>query len=137
MMKKMQQRKINFEIKNREVLGVGIDIEEIYRFRKEIVKKDFFLKRIFTENELGYCLAKKFPEKHLTVRFAAKEALYKAISKKIAKNILIHTDIEITNGIDGQPKIKIKNKKLKDFRFLVSLSHSETTAIAIVLFLNK
>lgn len=137
-MKKMRQEKINLKIKDKyNVLGVGIDAEEIYRFGKEIIKKDFFLKSIFTKEELGYCLAKKFPEKHLAARFAAKEALYKAVSKKIGKNILAHTDIEITNEIGGQPKIKIKNKKLKGFKFLISLSHSKTTAVAIVLLLNK
>ena len=62
------------------MLGVGIDIEEISRFRKYSLEKDgHFLKSIFSENELNYCYNKKCPEKHLAARFCAKEAFFKSI----------------------------------------------------------
>ena len=62
------------------MLGIGIDIEDINRFKKYSLKKDLdFLKTIYSENELEYCFSKKSPAKHLAVRFCAKEAFIKAL----------------------------------------------------------
>lgn len=116
------------------MLGVGIDIEEISRFRKYSLEKDgHFLKSIFSENELNYCCNKKCPEKHLAARFCAKEAFFKALpynDKRIKFN-----EIEILNDEEGKPYIKCEY--FKNYKFLVSLSHDKTKAIAIVNCLNN
>lgn len=116
------------------MLGVGIDIEEISRFKKYSLEKDgHFLKSIFSENELNYCYNKKCPEKHLAARFCAKEAFFKSLPSG-NKNITFN-EIEILNDKEGKPYIKCEY--FKNYKFLVSLSHDKTKAIAIVNCLNN
>ena len=56
--------------------SVGVDIEDIGRFRKLDQKSSgVFLKKVYTKNELDYCFQKSVPAQHLAVRFAGKEAV--------------------------------------------------------------
>ena len=64
------------------ICGVGIDIVEISRIREKIAGNRAFLKRVFTEEELKYSLGKKNQYQRLAVRFAAKEAVWKAVGLK-------------------------------------------------------
>jgi len=104
---------------------LGVDIEEISRFsKKPFIKNKTFYKKIFTEDEIKYCLSKSNPYPHFTVRFCAKEATIKALkNKKFALNKI---SIEIKNNI---PFLKINQKRIGK----VSLSHTENIGIAIVL----
>ena len=113
-----------------EIKGLGIDIEEVARFRKLPYSgnKDFYAK-IFSEKEIEYCLAKKDPYPNFSARFSAKEAIIKATSGKISDM----KKIEIINNADGSPKANIKNLKGK---ILISLSHTKNQAIAIAIWLN-
>ena len=94
------------------IYGTGIDIVRIARI-KEISEKwgDRFLKRVFTENEISYCYQKRNPYGSLAVRFAAKEALIKAIGSEIPVSF---TDMEVTNSSTGKPALKV-NGKLEAF----------------------
>ncbi len=97
---------------------IGIDLEEVGRFRKMPYQGNVsFYKKIFTDREIKYCLAKSNPYQHFAARFAAKEATAKAIGKSVyeAKNI------EVVNDKNGKPELKIKGVK---GRALVSLTHS-------------
>lgn len=119
---------------NGEINGIGIDIIEIDRIKKACLKWDQrFIKRIFTQKEISYCTEKKNPFSHFAVRFAAKEAVIKAISYSI--NWL---DIEIINQKNKSPYCKIykKLKDLKNKKILISLSHSKKNAIAICIISN-
>lgn len=121
-----------------DILGIGVDIESIDRFRNlPRGKNKRFYERIFTSFELEYCFKKKDPYPHLTARFAAKEAVIKAFSglKK-----LYYSQIEIRNYNDGKPYLKIvsKDKKLNkkepvNEKLFISISHSDTHALAFVL----
>ena len=63
------------------VLGIGIDIIEIERIKKSVDNfGDSFLNKIFTQTELDYCLPKPNKYQHFAARFAAKEAIAKALS---------------------------------------------------------
>jgi len=63
------------------ICGIGTDIVDVGRIRKAVERwGDRFLKRVFTEAEVVYCLAKANPYPHLAARFAAKEAVMKALS---------------------------------------------------------
>ena len=63
------------------VLGVGIDIIEIQRIIKSVERYgDRFLDKVYTTIELEYCLSKFNKFQHLAARFAAKEAVYKAVT---------------------------------------------------------
>jgi phosphopantetheine--protein transferase-like protein len=71
---------LDFKKDIKMVIGIGIDIIEIERIKKSIdTYGDSFLNKIYTKNELDYCLAKHNKYQHLAARFAAKEAIYKAL----------------------------------------------------------
>lgn len=109
--------------------GVGVDIVEIKRLKKAINKwGDAFLNRVFTEDELKYSKSKKFPFQHLAGRFAAKEAVFKALGDAS----LEFKDIEVINDKRGKPSCKIngsaKFKKRGDI--FISISHGKDYAVA-------
>lgn len=106
------------------IKGIGVDIVDVKRIQKSI-KNRRFLKKIFTDEEIKYCLSKKKPAQHFAVRFASKEAVWKAIKyKKVS-----HKDIGIKNSPDGKPLVYIKNKLMKNIH--ISLSHTDVYAVAV------
>ncbi|MDR1721270.1 MAG: holo-ACP synthase [Endomicrobium sp.] len=106
-------------------MNIGVDIEEIKRFAK-YVKDKKYLKRVFTDEEISYSLAKKNAMQHLAARFAAKEAVWKALNTR-NKRFMV-TDISIKNNKDGRPQVYIRNKKCK--KIDVSLSHTDKYVVA-------
>ena len=119
------------------IYGIGIDLVKIERMREAADKWGRkFLERIFTEMEIKYCYERKEPYLSLAVRFAAKEALIKAIGSEVFVPL---TDIEIMNFENGKPLIKAKGK-LEEF-FMeksikhchLSLSHEKEFGIACVI----
>ena len=118
-----------------ESFGIGIDISSIDRFvNKSYEKNESFYKRIFTEQEIDYCL--KFPNysEKFAGKFALKEALMKSINKKV-----IFPEIH-TSYLDSKPIVKILNSEQSDvsivqskYRFLASLSHENGMAVAVVI----
>ncbi len=120
-------------------MNVGIDIVEIKRLAKQ-AHNPRFLKRVFTSEEVAYCRARKRSAQHFAVRFAAKEAVWKAISPEIVRRSsggpgLTHRDIQVWNRPDGKPEIRFPGpfKKLAK-RVSISLSHGEDYAVAMAIF---
>lgn len=119
------------------ILGVGIDIIEIERIKKSVDRYgERFLNKIFTKTELEYSLKKKNKYQHLAARFAAKEAITKALSS--FDKAFKWQEIEIYNQTNGMPVVKLHGK-LKDFlgndkSLNISMSHSDhyVTCIAIL-----
>lgn len=111
-------------------MRIGIDIEEIKRFSK-LIKDKAFLKKIFSQDELDYCLSKKNSIQHFAVRFAGKEAVWKALSSK--KTISI-TTISFKNIDNGKPEVYIKNKKASNID--ISFSHTKSTVVAVAISLK-
>ncbi|MDR1244750.1 MAG: holo-ACP synthase [Endomicrobium sp.] len=109
-------------------MNIGIDIEEVKRFDK-YVKDKTYLERIFSKEEILYSLAKKNAAQYLTARFAAKEAVWKALSSKNKK--LIITDISVRNDKDGKPQVYVKNKKYNKIN--ISLSHTKKYVAAVAI----
>ena len=112
----------------------GTDIIEIDRI-KDAIKSDTFIKKIFTEKEIDYCESKKDPARiqSYAARFAAKEAIFKAISKVLHLDYGIEwTSIEILKEETGRPyvNLKIDNKKKQNLKIDVSLSHIKDYAVA-------
>ncbi len=113
-----------------KIQSVGIDIEEVGRFKKVPFRRNAtFYKKIFTVGEIKYCLAKEDPYPHFAARFAAKEAVLKCLRSTIYKV----KDIEVSNDNRGVPSVKVKGSR---GRFLISLSHTKNQAAAIALWLN-
>ncbi len=118
---------------------VGTDIIEVNRIENAMQDENFAL-RVFTQNEIAYC--EKFKGKtkyqHYAARFAAKEAVFKAISFTLnSKYDIDFKDIEVLNDKDGRPYIRILNAdklpdEVKKLKINVSLSHIEDYAIAVV-----
>jgi holo-[acyl-carrier protein] synthase len=123
------------------VIGIGIDIIEIERIRKSVdTYGNSFLNKIYTQKELEYCMSKYNKYQHLAARFAAKEAIYKAIATGWEKEAT-WKNIEITNEINGMPVVKFLGQ-LKDFvsddkDIKVSLSHSDNYVVAVAIIYKK
>lgn len=110
----------------------GTDIIEINRIKKSIEgKKELFLNKIYTPSEIEYCESrKKAKYQHYAARFAAKEAIFKAISEILEnKYDITWKDIEILNDKKGKPKVKIFSKK-DDLKCDISISHCKEYAVA-------
>jgi len=110
------------------VIGIGIDIIEIDRIKESVDKfGDRFLNKIYTKKELDYCLKKKYKYQHLAARFAAKEAVYKALATGWNEDVSWQ-NIEISNEPNGMPIVTLQGK-LKKFLHTgkdlkISMSHS-------------
>ena len=121
------------------VVGIGIDIEEIERVAR-VFSTPRALARVFTPHEIAYCQPKRNRFQHLAVRFAAKEALFKALGTGLSGG-LHWTDAEVLNEPSGKPYLTLSGaaKDLADQlgiqTILVSLSHSRQYAVAQVLLL--
>ena len=77
------------------ILGIGVDLVDVRRIEGIIFRwQERFLKRIFTEREIHYCNNKKNPAQRFATRYAAKEALIKALFPKGEEGILLQ-DVEI------------------------------------------
>lgn len=116
----------------------GTDIIEIDRIRKNIEQLgEKFLNKIYTEKEIEYCESRKTQKyQSYAVRFAAKEAAYKALSNKIDFKYC-WKDFEILNQEDGKPymKLHLKIDGLEEIE--VSLSHCKEYAVANVVAIYK
>ena len=117
-----------------DILGIGIDAVEICRFRKAAEDRGGrFLEKIFTANELEYAGSKRASFVHMAGKFAAKEAVKKALPDG-ARIGLNWADIEILNNEDGKPyavlhgQAKQLAEKFGVSEVLVSISHTKDLA---------
>ena len=112
----------------------GTDIIEVKRIENAIKsKKEKFLNKIYTPFEIKYCVSKKEMQyQHFAARFAAKEAIFKAISEILDDKYEINwTDIEIRNDKNGKPKAYFLNKGYKIKNIDISMSHIKDYATAM------
>jgi holo-[acyl-carrier protein] synthase len=118
------------------ILGIGNDIIEVVRIKDNIERyKDRFLNRIFTSNEQNYCLSRKEPSLHFAGRFAAKEAIVKALGTGFSSGIS-WLDVEICHDERGKPLVACSSK-LNDLfnspHISVSISHCREYATAFAI----
>jgi len=109
-----------------EIINIGTDIEEVSRIARLNQKT---LRRVFTEAELKYCAAMPYPARHLAARFAAKEAVFKALPF----DGLALKKIEVIKDKSGKPQVLVDDARAKKMGFKVSLSHSAKYATAFVI----
>lgn len=123
------------------VVGVGTDITECLRIARMIERHgEIFLQRVYTPAEIAYCQSRKQAVQHFTGRWAAKEAVLKALGTGWVKGIS-WLDVEILNRPGGRPEVILRDgaKKVADGLGIkevwISISHcrSHATAFAIAL----
>ena len=125
------------------IFGIGIDVVEVERVESSIAEfGERFVSREFTEAERAYCESQKRPAIHYAARFAAKEAVAKALGTGF-RNRLNFKDIQVSNNKLGKPyyviSSKLKNiikkkRKIKNFNLFLSISDEKdySTAFTII-----
>lgn len=118
------------------VFGIGIDVVEVERIASAIQRHgEPFLARLFTDAERAYCEDRKNPAPHYAARFAAKEAVSKALGTGIGGQAS-WLDLEIANDQDGAPKLRlhgaadnfVKERGITEIQ--ISLTHARHYAAA-------
>jgi holo-[acyl-carrier protein] synthase len=113
--------------------GLGIDIVEVARIKKALDRwGDRFLRRVFTQGERDYCKRKAHPEQSLAARFAAKEAVLKALGTGLSLGTR-WTDVEVVNTASGKPEVRLGERIIRrvgDKKVLLTISHTRELAIA-------
>jgi holo-[acyl-carrier protein] synthase len=125
------------------VIGIGTDIIECLRIAKMIERHaELFLTRVYTPYEIEYCTARKAATQHYAGRFAAKEAVLKALGTGWTRG-LQWRDIEVRNEMGGRPKITLDGAarelahKLGISEMHISISHCRTHATAYALAVGR
>ena len=120
----------------------GIDIIEISRIKESIDSLgETFKNKIYTEKEIEYCESRKNAKyQHYAGRFAAKEAIFKAISDLLDDKYEISwKDAEVLNDKNGKPKVTFISKKLEEKieSIDISISHCKEYAVANVIIIYR
>ncbi|ACA55121.1 holo-ACP synthase [Clostridium botulinum] len=120
------------------IYGIGTDITEIRRIEKAITRNKNFINKLFTKNEMDLWEKKNFKLEFIAGRFAAKEAVSKALGTGIRD--FNFKDIEIINNELGKPQVILKPKAediirkiSKSYKIHLSISHEKEYAIAYAL----
>ena len=123
------------------VVGLGVDIVEIDRMRRALARRSRMKQRLFSEEEQWYCEHKAQPEIHYALRFAAKEAVLKALGTGFSGMRFL--DVEVARDEKGRPYPKLYGaaKEYADKMGIVemhlSLSYTQTTAVASAVALTE
>jgi len=124
------------------IVGLGLDAAEVHRFEKLIARYgDRFLRRVYTEGEIAYCLARRRAAQSFAARFAAKEAAMKALGTGRAQRVTWRS-IEVVRR-HGPPQLefhgaaRVRLAALSGDSALLTITHSETLALAHVILLGS
>lgn len=119
-----------------QILGIGTDIVEVLRIAQMIERHgELFITRVFTDHEIEYCTARKAATQHYAGRWAAKEAVLKAIGTGWVRGISWR-DIEVRNQPGGAPTIAIRGgtrdviERRGIQRMHITISHCRCHAVA-------
>jgi holo-[acyl-carrier protein] synthase len=121
------------------IVGTGVDVVDILRFRTVLDRsKDRFIQRVFTPGEQQFCLEHRDPIPHFAVRFAAKEALFKALGTGWAKGVT-WLDVEVQREGQEAPKMVLHGEarrlslSMGTRAIHLSLSHTDQWTVATVI----
>jgi holo-[acyl-carrier protein] synthase len=123
------------------IIGLGLDATDIGRIADTIERYgERFLKRIFTENEIAYCMRRRVPAIHFAGRFAAKEAAMKALGTGFSQGV-VWRDVEVVRR-GGPPQLQLHGGANRRFTAiggrssLLTITHSDDLAMAQVLIMG-
>lgn len=123
-----------------EKVGLGVDIVEIARMRDILARTVSFAEKNFSEAEREYCDAKAAPEVHYATRFAAKEAVLKALGTGFSDGIWTR-DVEVRRTSKGRPYVVLtgrarevaREKGVREIPISLSFTHDEAVACAMAI----
>ena len=119
------------------IVGLGADLVEVGRFRLAMERTTSLADRLFSSDERDYASGQHDPAKSLAARFAAKEAVMKALG--VGLGDIDFRDVEVVRRESGAPSLEVRGRADRLARergvssWFVSLSHTETTAMAVVI----
>ncbi len=121
-------------------VGLGVDIVEIERMRRILARTPSFARKVFSEAERAYCDAKANPEVHYATRFAAKEAVVKALGTGFSEGIGVR-DIEVRRTTKGRPYVVLtgrarevaRDQGVREMPLSLSFTHTEAVACAMAI----
>ncbi len=126
-----------------EIIGIGTDITECLRIARMIERHgELFLTRVYTPDEIAYCQNRKQSTQHFTGRWAAKEAILKAIGTGWRRGISWR-DMEIRNELGGRPTVAVRGgvqdvvEQLGIREIFVTISHCRAYATAVAIAVGK
>ncbi len=122
----------------------GVDTVEIDRVRQSIERYgDSFVRKVFTEEEIRYCESRKNGRyESYAARFAAKEAVSKALGTGLARGVTLQ-GIEMVNDSEGKPMVHLYGTTLQHYQQIggtsmdISLTHTRSYATAFAVILTK
>jgi holo-[acyl-carrier protein] synthase len=123
------------------VIGIGTDLVEVDRFRSVLQRTPGIVDRLFTSDEMAYAALCDDPSERLAVRFAAKEAVMKAMGAGIGDVSFV--DIEVVRAESGEPSVVLHGRARERARqrgvsrWLLTLTHTHTLAQAIAVALGE
>ncbi len=119
-----------------DIKGIGTDIIECDRIARMVEHHgEHFTQRVFTEHEIAYCSDRKNSAQHFAGRWAAKEAVLKALGTGWIAGIT-WTDVEVVNELGGKPVVRLHGGAAKIAEehgiseMLISISHCKSHAMA-------
>jgi holo-[acyl-carrier protein] synthase len=121
------------------IVGLGVDLVEIARVRRLIeARGDRAMARLFTDGERTYAGYRVDPARHLAARIAVKEAAFKALAGNDLARAIGWLELEVFPRADGAPVLQLHGRaerraaELGVARTLVTISHTDTAAVAVV-----
>jgi holo-[acyl-carrier protein] synthase len=121
------------------VIGIGVDLCEVDRMRAALDRTPTLRTRVFTEDERAYCDRRKDPTERYAARFAAKEAVMKAMG--VGVGACRWRDIEVTKASSGAPSVRLHGgaraladeRGIREWRLTITHTHRVAEAIAVAL----
>lgn len=123
-------------------VGLGVDIVEIDRMQRILERTKSFAEKTFSESERAYCDKMAHPAAHYATRFAAKEAVVKALGTGFSNGIWVR-DIEVARDGRGKPSVVLHGRakevaaELGVREISISLSHTHTEAVACAMAITE
>ena len=118
------------------VRGIGVDAVDVARFRQVIERRPGLVHRLFTDTERAYAQGCSDPGPRLAARFAAKEAVLKALG--VGVGAAAFRDVEVVRGEGGQPRLSLSGRAAALSvgrgvgRWHLSMTHTDTVAVGSV-----
>ncbi len=126
-----------------DLIGIGTDITECLRIARMIERHgELFISRVYTPEEIKYCQSRKQATQHFTGRWAAKEAILKALGTGWRRGISWR-DVEVRNELGGKPVVAVRGgvkdvvEQLGIREIQVSISHCRSHATAFAIAIGK